>query len=122
MVLPIIWNTVQSGIENINPKYLEMAKIFGVSTEKILFEIKIPLIMPSFVASSTAALGFAWKSGVAAEVICRPANSLGKLLQDAKLYLETPRVFAVTATVALLSLLLELLVKRITRRFANDKH
>lgn len=122
MVLPIIWTTVQSGIENIKPKYLEMAKIFGVSTEKILFEIKIPLIMPSFVASSTAALGFAWKSGVAAEVICRPANSLGKLLQDAKLYLETPRVFAVTATVALLSLLLELLVKRITRRFANDKH
>ena len=99
-----------------------MAKIFGVSPAKILFEIKIPLIMPSFAASATAALGFAWKSGVAAEVICRPANSLGKLLQDAKLYLETPRVFAVTATVALLSLLLELLIKRITRRLANDKH
>ena len=122
MVLPMVWTTVQSGIESIDPKYLEMARTFGVSPAKILFEIKIPFIMPSFVASATSALGFAWKSGVAAEVICRPANSLGKLLQDAKLYLETPRVFAVTATVALLSLLLELLVKRITRRFLNDKH
>lgn len=122
MVLPIIWTTVQSGIEGIDKKYLEMAEIFKIPPAKVLFDIKIPFVMPSFVASATAALGFAWKSGVAAEVICRPANSLGKLLQDAKLYLETPRVFAVTATVVLLSLLLELLVKRITRRFANDKH
>lgn len=122
MVLPMVWTAVQSGIENIDSKYLEMAQVFGLSPVKILFEIKIPLIMPSFVASATSALGFAWKSGVAAEVICRPANSLGKLLQDAKLYLETPQVFAVTATVALLSLLLELLVKRITRRFSNANH
>lgn len=122
MVLPMVWTAVQSGIENIDSKYLEMAQVFGLSPVKILFEIKIPLIMPSFVASATSALGFAWKSGVAAEVICRPANSLGKLLQDAKLYLETPQVFAVTVTVALLSLLLELLVKRITRRFSNANH
>ena len=122
MVLPIIWTTVQSGIEGLDRKYLEMAQVFGLSSAKTLFQIKIPFILPSFIASATSALGFAWKSGVAAEVICRPANSLGKLLQDAKLYLETPRVFAVTATVALLSLLLELIIKRVTRRFSNDKH
>ena len=122
MVMPIIWNTVQSGIEGIDRRYIEMAQVFKVSPLKILVSVKIPFIMPSFAASATAALGFAWKSGVAAEVICRPANSLGRLLQDAKLYLETPRVFAVTVTVALLSLLLETFVKRVTRRFTNDKH
>ena len=76
--------------------------------------------MPSFIAAAVSALGFAWKSGVAAEVICRPASSLGRLLQDAKLYLETPRVFALTAVVAVLSLLLEIAVKRLARRFLND--
>ena len=55
--------------------------------------------LPSFAAAAVNALGFAWKSGVAAEVICRPVNSIGRLLQDAKLYLETPRVFALTAVV-----------------------
>ena len=122
MVLPIIWTTVQSGIEGLDRKCLELSQVFWLSSAKTLFQIKIPFILPSFIASATSALGFAWKSGVAAEVICRPANSLGKLLQDAKLYLETPRVFAVTATVALLSLLLELIIKRVTRRFSNDKH
>lgn len=121
MVLPIIWTTVQSAIEGLDPKYLEMARVFGLSPVKTLFQVKIPFILPPFIASATSALGLAWKSGVAAEVICRPADSLGKLLQDAKLYLETPQIFAVTATVVLLSLLLELFVKRVTRRFLNDK-
>ena len=120
MVLPMIWSSVESGIENIDRQYLEMAEIYRISPLKILIKIKIPFIMPSFIAAAVSTLGFAWKSGVAAEVICRPASSLGRLLQDAKLYLETPRVFALTAVVAVLSLLLEIAVKRLARRFLND--
>ena len=120
MVLPMIWSSVESGIENIDRQYLEMAEIYRISPFKILIKIKIPFIMPSFIAAAVSALGFAWKSGVAAEVICRPASSLGRLLQDTNLYLETPRVFALTAVVAVLSLLLEIAVKRLARRFLND--
>ena len=117
MVLPMIWSNVENGIRNLDNGYAEMGRVFGLSPLKILFKIKLPLIMPSFTA-----LGFAWKSGVAAEVICRPVNSIGRLLQDAKLYLETPRVFALTAVVAALSLLIELIIKRLARRYLNDKN
>ena len=58
-------------------------------------------------------LGFAWKSGIAAEVICRPYGSVGRMLQEAKLYLETPEVFAWTAVVVVLSLILEKLLKAV---------
>ena len=112
MVLPMIWSNVENGIRNLDNGYAEMGRVFGLSPLKILFKIKLPLIM----------LGFAWKSGVAAEVICRPVNSIGRLLQDAKLYLETPRVFALTAVVAALSLLIELIIKRLARRYLNDKN
>lgn len=121
MVLPMIWSNVESGMEQIDAAYLEMAKIYRLGRVKTLFQVKIPFILPGFIAAATTALGFAWKSGIAAEVICRPDFSIGRLLQDAKLYLETPRVFAVTAVVAVLSLLLELFVKRVTRRFLHDK-
>ena len=122
MVLPMIWSCVESGIEGIDIKYLEMAKIYRLSPFKTLIHIKIPFILPSFIAEATSALGFAWKSGIAAEVICLPDGSLGKLLQNSKLYVEIPRMFALTAVVALLSVLLELLVKAAARRFSNDKH
>lgn len=122
MVLPMVWNTTESSIRGLDEKYLEMAKVFRLSPFKTLTCIKIPFIMPSFIATASAALGFAWKSGVAAEVICKPMLSLGGMLSDAKLYLETPNVFAVTAVVAILSLILEVLLKRVTRRFADVKH
>ena len=120
MVLPMIWSNVENGIRNLDNGYAEMGRVFGISPLKILFKIKLPLIMPSFTAAAVNALGFAWKSGVAAEVICRPV--IGRLLQDAKLYLETPRVFALTAVVAALSLLIELIIKRLARRYLNDKN
>ena len=122
MVLPMIWSNVENGIRNLDNGYAEMGRVFGLSPLKILFKIKLPLIMPSFTAGAGNALGFAWKPGVAAEVICRPVNSIGRLLQDAKLYLETPRVFALTAAVAALSLLIELIIKRLARRYLNDKN
>ena len=50
-------------------------------------------------------------SGIAAEVICRPPESLGNMLASAKNYLETAEVFAITATIILLSLVFEKLLK-----------
>lgn len=122
MVLPIIWLNVESGMAQIDRRYLEVARIYRFSPLKTLLRVQLPFLLPSFAAAATTALGFAWKSGVAAEVICRPEGSLGGMLQDAKLYLETPQVFALTAVVALLSLLLERLMKRALRRFGNDKN
>lgn len=112
MVLPIIWLNVESGTAQIDRRYIEVARIYRFSPLKTLLRVQLPFLLPSFAAAATTALGFAWKSGVAAEVICRPEGSLGGMLQDAKLYLETPQVFALTAVVALLSLLLERLMKR----------
>ena len=57
-------------------------------------------------------LGFAWKSGIAAEVIALPALSVGKNLYDTKIYLERADLFAWTLAVILLSLGLEALLKR----------
>lgn len=122
MVLPIIWLNVEADMSQIDRRYLEVARIYRFSPIKTLFRVQLPFILPSFAAAATTALGFAWKSGVAAEVICRPQGSLGGMLQDAKLYLEIPQVFALTAVVALLSLILERLMKRALRRFGNDKN
>ena len=64
----------------------------------------------------TTGLGFAWKSGIAAEVICSPDRAIGTELRDAKAYLETPEVFAWTVTVVLLSVLLERLLLQLVQR------
>lgn len=111
MVLPIIWQTVHDGLYNTDIKLLEMARVFNLTKYKTLTQVKLPHIMPQLITSCVNSLGLAWKSGVAAEVICLPSISLGTLLWQGKGSVEFAEVYAVTFTVVLLSILIEHLLK-----------
>ena len=69
--------------------------------------IYIPQALPFFKSGCTAALGLCWKAGIAAEVIGMPVGSIGERLQQAKVYLDTPDLFAWTLVIVLISLLFE---------------
>ncbi len=116
MVVPLVWANVREGILTTDKKLLEMAKVFQLGQWRTLTAVRLPSLRPYFTAACTTGLGFAWKSGVAAEVICTPTNSIGKQLYAAKAYLETSEVFAWTITVVLLSVLLERVFVRLARR------
>ena len=125
MVLPMVWLNVEQGIREIDPQLIEVTKMYRFSQGKRLKKLYLPSIQPFFLTAAVNGLGFAWKSGVAAEVICRPDFSIGKQLQDAKTYLETPEVFAWTAVVILLSLLLEKALLALTataRKKGGERH
>ncbi len=107
MVVPVVWESMAQGIARQDRDLLEVARVFGFGRWQTLRRIRVPLLLPFFAAACTTGMGLAWKSGIAAEVISRPTVAVGSRLQDAKIYLETPEVFAWTITVVVLSLLLE---------------
>lgn len=121
MVFPIIWTNMIAGIKNTDNQLLEMAKVFQFSWWKKIKLIYIPSVFPYFMASCVVSLGLAWKSGIAAEVISNPKFSIGSQLYDSKIYLETAQLFAWTAIVILLSVLLEkcfmFFMKKIERKY-----
>ena len=110
MVIPLVWANVEQGILQTDKKLLEMGKVFGLSKAKLWKTIRLPSVMPYLISAMQTGLGFAWKSGIAAEVICRPNHAIGDSLYHAKQVLETPEVFAWTATVIVLSVCLEKLL------------
>ena len=57
-----------------------------------------------------------WKSGVSAEVIGLPSNSIGEQLYMSKIYLETSDLFAWTFTIIAVSALFERLFLRLLSR------
>ena len=116
MVVPLVWRNMCAGIENTDKKLIEMARVFHLTRQQVWLDIRLPSLRPYFTAACTTGLGFAWKAGVAAEVICTPENSIGKHLYSAKAYLETPEVFAWTVTVVLLSVILERAFVRLVQR------
>jgi len=107
MVLPIVWGNVTQGIRNADRRLLEMASVFRLRQGLRLKRIYLPSLMPYFMAAATTGMGLAWKAGIAAEVLCRPEFSIGRALYNSKIYLETMDLFAWTAVVIALSILLE---------------
>lgn len=115
MVLPLIYANVREGIDSADRQLLEMAQVFRLSRRKVFRYCYLPAILPFFLSAVSSALGFAWKSGIAAEVLGRPARAIGSQIYDSKIYLETPDLFAWTLVVILLSVLLERLAVRFVR-------
>lgn len=113
MVLPLVWANVEEGILQVDNRYLELGKVYRLSNWKMWKSIRIPSLLPYLLAAMNTGLGFAWKSGIAAEIICRPSLSIGTFMQQAKINLETPEVFVWTATVIVLSVVFENLFKMI---------
>ena len=60
--------------------------------------------------------GLAWKAGVSAEVLANARNSIGGRIYGAKIYLDTADLFAWTAVVIVLSVVLERLLLACFRR------
>jgi NitT/TauT family transport system permease protein len=106
-VLPVVWNNVAGGIRHADRSLAEMARVFGMGRWDILRRITLPEIVPYFTAAVATGLGFAWKSGVAAEIICRTDNSLGNLLWGSKSAVAYDEVFALTLVIVIWSVLLE---------------
>lgn len=116
MVMPIAWTATAEAVRAADRQLLEMAAVFGLGRGRRLRYIWAPSVLPPYLAAATTALGFAWKAGVAAEVISLPALSIGRALYDSKIYIETPDLFAWTAVVIILSMLLERLMVAGLRR------
>lgn len=114
MVLPLVWENVRSGIENTDRDLLEMARVFRMNRWDRWRHIQLPAVRPYLQAAVSTGFGFAWKAGVAAEILCWPDDSIGYHIAAAKNLLETADVFAWTAVVVLLSVLLEWLLRRLT--------
>lgn len=121
MVLPIIWQTVHDGLKNADKSLLEMAKVYNLTNSKTLLKVKLPHIAPNLITACVNALGLAWKSGVAAEVICLPNTSLGTMLWQGKGNVNYDEVYAVTLTVVLLSIIIEFLLKFLCNKYLLNK-
>lgn len=112
MVLPVVWGSLSAGLSSLDGKLLEFARAYRFSRLKTLRLVYLPTLRPHVSAGLLTAFGLAWKSGVAAEVICPPAQAIGSRIQQAKLGLETADLFAWTLTIIMLSLVLEGMLRR----------
>lgn len=120
VVIPMIWQTTEEAIRNRSVQLDEMAHIY-LSFRKKLRYVTLPQIMPRFLATASTALGFAWKAVITAEILALPRFGIGKQMQNIRIYLDMPDLFAWTLIVIAFSVLIEtgirFVVKKAVQRY-----
>ena len=107
VVTPVIYTNILAGIKNLDLKMKDMARVFGINGLHRLLYVYLPELKTYIVAAFTLSTGMAFKAEIAAEVIGTPGGSVGKMLYNAKVYLETPELFAWTLVIIVLSVVVE---------------
>lgn len=130
MVTPIVWSNIEVGIGSTDKALLEMAKVYKMDRWAKIKHIYLPCVASYFFASVRSSIGMAWKAGIAAEILLVPVISIGAMISDSKTLLETVDLFAWTAVVIILSVVIEKLtvllfsafkVKRSTKAKGGDR-
>ena len=107
IVLPVVYTNVCTGIQEMDKSLLEMARVYRFSRKALFRAVYLPALLPPFLSAARVGLGFAWKAGIAGEVIAIASGSMGYRLYTAKTTLATVDLFAWTGFIILLSCLLE---------------
>lgn len=107
VVFPLLYESVLSGMRNTDSLLLEAADNYGIKGYRRLRYIYLPSLFPYLENGIKSSLGLCWKSAMAAEVIGLPSHSIGSRLYEAKVYLDTPSLFAWTVAIVLLAVVFE---------------
>ncbi len=116
IVLPVIEKNLEEGLRSADPALLDVTRVFRIPLPKRILVFDIPSLLPFLRAALQTAIGLGWKSGIAAEIIVRPAKAIGRMISDAKYSLEYVDIFAWTLVVILLSVLIERLLSLLFSR------
>lgn len=115
MVLPIVADELSTGLAKADPQLGEVAALYRLTPWRRFLVHRLPSALPYFFGAVISSVGFAWKAGVAAEILATTSGSVGKEIYFSKLFLKTDDLWAWTLTVIILSLVLEITVKKTLR-------
>ncbi|HET7411916.1 MAG TPA: ABC transporter permease [Pararhizobium sp.] len=103
------------GIAQISPLYLRVARTLGATDLEIFWRVVVPLAVPHMLTALRVALGVAWATLVAAELIAAQ-KGLGSVIQDASSFFQLDVIYAGILTIGAIALAMDYLVRRLTRR------
>lgn len=107
VVFPMIYLNVLAGLDSTDRKLIETGDLFRFSFLDKAHYIFLPSVAPHLTSAVSISCGMAFKSGIAAEVIGRPFQSLGAGIYLSKISLATGDLFAWTFCAVILSYLFE---------------
>lgn len=103
------------GIGQISPIYVRVARTLGASDAEIFAKVIVPLTVPHILTAIRVALGVAWATLVASELIAAQ-QGLGALIQDASSFFQLDIIYVGIICIGFIALAMDLALRAATRR------
>ena len=110
---------VSTGFKTANQTLVAVGRNIGLSRVRVITDVLAPAAFPQAISGLKTAWAFGWRTIIAAELVFGVAGSdagLGNYINNARLYLIPPQIFAALLTIALLGVVFESLFGRLERR------
>lgn len=115
VLFPIIHARLVSAMNGIDNDLKLMLKAYGVSKKKAIFGIYLPLISPGVLSQTGADISLSLKVMISAEVMANTYKSLGGMMQDARQFIEIPRLAALTLFAVIAGLIVDIVFSQFVR-------
>lgn len=106
------------GIGQISPIYVRVARTLGASDGEIFTRVIVPLTVPHILTAVRVALGVAWATLVASELIAAQ-QGLGALIQNASSFFQLDIIYVGIICIGFIALAMDLALRAATRRLVS---
>lgn len=103
------------GIAQISPIFVKVARTLGASDFEIFRKVIVPLTVPHILTAVRVALGVAWATLVASELIAAQ-QGLGALIQDASAFFQLDTIYVGIICIGFIALAMDVALRAATRR------
>ena len=94
------------GMSQINPLFIRVARTLGATDWEIFAKVIVPLTVPHVLTAARVALGVAWATLVAAELVAAQ-NGIGAVIQNASAFFNLTTIYAGIITIGFLALMMD---------------
>jgi NitT/TauT family transport system permease protein len=103
------------GVGQINPLFVRVARTLGATEFEVFSRVIIPLTVPHILTALRVALGVAWATLVASELVAAQ-RGLGAMIQNASTYFLLDVIYVGIICIGLIALLMDIILRRLSAR------
>lgn len=121
VLFPAIYAAMLAALDEADEQYGVLADAYGVNLWKRVTQMYLPLTLSSMLKQLGAIASMGLKITISGEVLAATYQSFGGMMQEAKMWLQIPRLMAFTLVAIVLGFLLELAFALLEKLFVRWK-
>ncbi len=107
VLLPAVYAATLSSLDEVTAEYGVLARAFRIPAWKRAMKMYLPLVAPPVLGQAGSIFSMGLKITVSGEVLANTFQSLGGMMQEAKMFVAMPRLMALTLVTVAVGFLLE---------------